>query len=112
MSALPHPRASHQPDTTPLHVAGPELTRDASRALRAAAVSRVESGSPGLVVDLDGVEYIDMEGVAALFHLLRIADARGGSLRVVNAGRRALVRLRIAGLPRFATVEAAPDSAA
>lgn len=94
---------------TPLRVAQAEFTRDASSALRADAAARIDR-DPHLVVDLAAVAYIDMVGVGTLFHLYRIATARGGSLRVLNVGPRAFHRLRISGLPQFAAVEPSSDS--
>jgi anti-anti-sigma regulatory factor len=106
MPAIPRPRTGVDSPTDTLYVDGDELTRDASRLLRAQGLARLERGRVTLVVDLDGVGYVGMEGVGALFHLGRNARSRGGSLRVVNAAAQPLLRLRVAGLTDLASVEA------
>lgn len=60
----------------------------------------VESGLRDLVVDLDGVTFIDSTGLSALVAVLKRVRAEEGGLHLVCTHERTLRLFRITGLPR------------
>jgi anti-anti-sigma factor len=63
------------------------------------------SGARDLDVDLGGVEFMDSTGIGALFRLRRLADERGGSMRLLAPQRPVRRALDVAGLSELVTIE-------
>ncbi len=68
-------------------------------------------GTSRILVDLEGVDFIDSSGLRALVATLRRLEADGGSLHLVRPGPRILKVLTIAGLTSLFTILDPPDSA-
>src|SRR5436309_15396575 len=66
---------------------------DAGRALRE-RVGNMLSGSPRIVVSLNGVHYVDSEGLGVLVGLSVSARNRGGELKLVSPSQRVSDLLR------------------
>lgn len=64
----------------------------------------LQAGSPQVVVDLSGVDFLDSTGLSALVFGLRRARERGGDLSVVCQHRQILKVLDITGLSRVLQV--------
>ncbi len=100
----------HASGFTVLDVGG-EVDVYSAPMLRDRITGLVERGQYQLVVDLDGVQFLDSSGLGVLVAGLTQARARGGDLRLVCTQNRLLVPFRITGLDQvfgiFATVEAA-----
>jgi anti-sigma B factor antagonist len=79
--------------------------------LREALIDLVSSGNYHLVVDMEGVEFLDSTGLGVLVGGLKRVRAHDGSLRLVCTEERILKIFRITGLtkvfPIHATVEEA-----
>jgi len=73
-------------------------------ALAAAAADTSQAGTPQVVVDLSGVEFLDSTGLSALVFGLKRARERGGDLSVVCQHRQILKVLDITGLSRILQV--------
>ncbi len=74
--------------------------------LRAYFVDLVNSGCHHLVVDLDGVGFIDSTGLGVLVGVLKRVRGEGGSLRLVFTHERILKIFRITGLNNVFSVHA------
>jgi len=76
--------------------------------LKEVLVENIEGGCPNVVVDLDGVAFIDSSGLGVLVGGLRRAKERSGSVRLVCTRENVLKIFRITGLdkvfPIFASV--------
>lgn len=70
-------------------------------------IDLIAAGQYHLVIDLDGVEFLDSTGIGALVAVLRRARATGGSVRLVCTNGRIQWLLGITGvlkdLPTFET---------
>lgn len=79
--------------------------------LKQSLVAAVNEGCLDIVVDLEGVTFIDSSGLGVLVSGLRRVKERGGSMRVVCTRDQVLKIFRITGLdkvfPVFASVEEA-----
>lgn len=77
--------------------------------LRERLVGEIESGSANIIVDLQGVGFIDSSGLGVLVGALRRAKERSGSIRLVCDRDNVLKIFRITGLdkvfPIFDSVE-------
>lgn len=71
----------------------------------------IEGGHRRLVVDLDGLEFLDSSGLGALIGGLKAARQTGGDLRLARAPEQAKVILSLTSLDRvfrsYGTVEEA-----
>ena len=76
-----------------LHCSGRIVFGDEGAALRERVVSML-SGTPKIVVNLHGVEYIDSGGLGMLVGLLVSARNRGGELKLVSPNQRIKELLR------------------
>ncbi len=100
----------HAGGFTVLDVGG-EVDVYSAPVLRDRIAGLVDRGECDLVVDLDGVQFLDSSGLGVLVAGFTSARARGGDLRLVCTQNRLLVPFRITGLDHvfgiFPTVEAA-----
>ena len=67
--------------------------------------------SKRLVVDLDGVDYMDSSGVATLVEALKNAKAKGARLLICNMRERVRAIFEIARLDKFFTITGTLDEA-
>lgn len=78
-------------------------------------IDLIAAGHHHLVIDLDGVEFLDSTGIGVLVGVLRRARASGGSVRLVCTNGRIRWLLGITGvskdLPTFDTYAAAGAAA-
>jgi anti-sigma B factor antagonist len=63
-------------------------------------VEMIEGGYPDVVLDLEGVSFIDSSGLGVLVGALRRARERGGAVRVVCTRDSILKIFRITGLDK------------
>jgi anti-sigma B factor antagonist len=80
--------------------------------VRAQLISLLSEGRPQLVVDMEGVRFLDSSGLSALVAGLKLARSRSGELRLVCEHQRSVRKvLEVTGLERvlerFDSVEAA-----
>lgn len=97
-------------DACVLSVRG-EIDVYTSPLLKEHIVNALESGCSGIVIDMEGVGFIDSSGLGVLVGGLRRARERGGVLRLVCSRESILKTFRITGLdkvfPTFASVDEA-----
>jgi anti-sigma B factor antagonist len=79
--------------------------------LRERLVSLVNDGAASIVVNLEGVEFIDSTGLGVLVGALKRIRARGGSLSLVCNKEGLLRVLTITGLEKVFAVYASVDEA-
>lgn len=81
--------------------------------LRQELTEVVDAGCLNLVLDLEGVEFIDSSGLGVLVSALRRVKEQGGTLRLVCTKESILKIFRITGLdkvfPVFMSVDEAQD---
>ncbi|MCU1451502.1 MAG: putative anti-sigma factor antagonist [Acidimicrobiales bacterium] len=69
--------------------------------VRAQLISLLSDGRPHLVVDLEGVRFLDSSGLGALVAGLKLARSRSGELRLVCENQRSVRKvLQVTGLER------------
>lgn len=68
--------------------------------LKQELVSRIEGGCSNVIVDLEGVAFIDSSGLGVLVSALRRARERDGSVRIVCTRDSVLKIFRITGLDK------------
>jgi anti-sigma B factor antagonist len=86
-----------------LAVAG-DVDLHTSPRLRDAAAELVETGRHHLVLDLSGVEFFDSSGMSVLVGVWRVAQARGGSLKLAAVPDRLQRMLTLTGLAAYLPV--------
>jgi len=94
-----------------LHVRG-EVDISTTPRVRSQLVSLLNDGDPHLIVDLEGVCFLDSSGLGALVTALKLARSRSGELRLVCERQRSVRKvLEVTGLERvldrYDSVEAA-----
>lgn len=92
-------RTTRDNDSCVVQVSG-EVDVYTSPSLKSALVAAVVDTCPLLVVDLDGVGFIDSSGLGVLVGALRRARETGGDLRVVTSREPVIKIFRITGLDR------------
>ena len=80
--------------------------------VRAQLITLLSEGRPRLIVDLEGVGFLDSSGLGALVAGLKLARSRSGELRIVCDRQRSVRKvLEVTGLERvlerFDSVDAA-----
>ena len=69
--------------------------------VRARLVAMLSDGRPQVIVDLEGVRFLDSSGLGALVAALKLARSRGGELRLVCEHQRSVRKvLEVTGLER------------
>ena len=66
--------------------------------LREKMVSLIDSGSPNLIVNMTGVEYIDSTGLGTLVGGLKRASEKNGAIRIICPNEQILKVFQITGL--------------
>ena len=84
--------------------------------VRAQLIALLSEGRPNVVVDLEGVDFLDSSGLGALVAALKLARSRSGELRIVCDQQRSVRKvLEVTGLERvldrYDTVAAATAAA-
>ncbi|MGH2898196.1 MAG: STAS domain-containing protein, partial [Solirubrobacteraceae bacterium] len=89
-----------------------EVDLEGIAALGGTLADAVTDRDRGLVIDLDGVEYLDSAGLHLLHDTARALAARGQSLRVVVSADAGVARLlELVNLVRILPVDATVDAA-
>jgi anti-sigma B factor antagonist len=92
-------------------VVGGEVDVYTAPKLREQLVDLVSTGNYHLIVDLEGVEFLDSTGLGVLVGGLKRVRAHEGSLRLVCTSERILKIFRITGLTKVFPVHASVDEA-
>ncbi|MBS3957321.1 MAG: STAS domain-containing protein [Clostridiales bacterium] len=79
--------------------------------LKDVLVEQLESGCTDIIVDFDGVGFIDSSGLGVLVGALRRAKENGGSVRLVCSRDNILKIFRITGLDKVFPIFAEPGEA-
>jgi len=77
--------------------------------LKESLIAQIESGCSRIIVDLEGVGFIDSSGLGVLVGGLRRAKERGGAIRLVCTRDNVLKIFRITGLDKVFAIF--PDAA-
>lgn len=97
-------------DWTIVNVYG-ELDVATSPELRELLIQLVSDGSSRLVIDLDGIDFLDSTGLGTIIGALKRARTHGGDLRLVCTQTRIMRMFEITGLdkaiPLLPTLDAA-----
>lgn len=79
--------------------------------LRDALDQQIAAGRTRLVVDLDGVDFLDSTGLGVLVGRLKLVRNQSGTLAIVCGRERILKVFRITGLDKVFTIVASVDEA-
>lgn len=88
-----------------------EIDVAAAPGLREQLVGLIESRTSQLVVDLEGVDFIDSTGLGVLVGAVRRARAADGDVRLVCTNSRLLKVFDVTGLDEVFTIAATVDEA-
>lgn len=88
-----------------------EIDVAAAPALRERLVELIEDGTTELVVDLEGVDFIDSTGLGVLVGAVRRARAAEGDVRLVCTNSRLLKVFDVTGLDEVFTIAESVDDA-
>ena len=94
---------SDSPETTVIAVSG-EIDVYTAPKLREKLVSLVESGNYHLIVDMEGVEFLDSTGLGVLVGGLKRVRAHDGWIDLVSTQGRILRIFRITGLNKVFSI--------
>ena len=97
-------------DRTVVEVGG-EIDVYTAPKLREQLIDLVSAGQYHLVVDMEGVEFLDSTGLGVLVGGLKRVRAHEGSLRLVCTQERILKIFRITGLTKVFPIHATVDEA-
>ena len=97
-------------DVTVVHVAG-EIDVYTAPSLRERLDEHVSVGRVQLVVDLEGVSFMDSTGLGVLVGRLKLVRAQNGSLRLVCSSERILKVFAITGLDKVFQIFPTTDAA-
>jgi anti-sigma B factor antagonist len=101
---------SGAPGSTVIAVGG-EIDVYTAPKLREKLISLVESGSYHLILDMEGVEFLDSTGLGVLVGGLKRVRAHDGSLDLVCTQERILKIFRITGLTKVFGIHDTVDEA-
>ena len=101
---------SRKDDVSVVTVAG-EVDVYTAAQLRAALDEEIASGRSHLVVDLDGVSFLDSTGLGVLVGRLKLVRNSSGWLRIVCSNDRILRVFRITGLDKVFGIHTSLDEA-
>ena len=88
-----------------------ELDVATSPSLRERLIQLVGDGSTRLVLDLQGVDFLDSTGLGTIVSALKRARTHGGDLRLVCSESRILRLFEITGLDKAVSLHASLDDA-
>lgn len=88
-----------------------ELDVATSPMLRERLIRLVSEGSSNLVLDLEGVDFLDSTGLGTIVSVLKRARTRGGDLRLVSTQARIHRLFEITGLDKAVPLRASVDDA-
>ncbi|HZA77251.1 MAG TPA: STAS domain-containing protein [Acidimicrobiales bacterium] len=88
-----------------------ELDVATSPSLRERLIRLVGDGSPRLVLDLEGVDFLDSTGLGTIVSALKRARTHGGDLRLVCTEARIRRLFEITGLDKAVPLHASLDDA-
>lgn len=74
-------------------------------------VTSIEAGCSNVVINLEGVGFIDSSGLGVLVSALRRARERGGAVRIVCTRENILKIFRITGLDKVFPIFSTPEEA-
>jgi anti-sigma B factor antagonist len=103
--------ATREVDGKTVVAVGGEIDVYTAPKLRDKITELVGSGSYDLVVDLEGVEFLDSTGLGVLVGGLKKVRAHDGSLQLVCTQDRLLKIFRITGLAKVFTIHQSADAA-
>ena len=90
----------HKADWQVLIVRG-EVDVTTTPRVRAQLIALLSDGKPHLIIDLEGVDFLDSSGLGALVAGLKLAQSRSGDLRIVCEHQRSVRKvLEVTGLER------------
>ena len=92
-------------------VVGGEIDVYTAPKLREQLIDLVSSGNYHLVVDMEGVDFLDSTGLGVLVGGLKRVRAHDGSLRLVCSQERILKIFRITGLTKVFPIHTSVDDA-
>ena len=92
-------------------VARGEIDVDSGAKLREALLEAIGDGGGRVVVDLEGVDFIDSAGLGVLVGGLKRARTNDGDLVLVCTGRSVLKVMEITGLTRILDIHASREDA-
>ena len=99
--------------TVPVVAPPPELTDASIEAFERAVRPHVESDAPGLVLDLEGVRFVNSTGLGCFVQIGMELDASGRPFALARAERRVERVIRLIGLdsilPLFRSLEEASE---
>jgi anti-sigma B factor antagonist len=98
-------------DGDPLLVVRGEIDVQTAPALRTALVEIIDEGGRRILVDLEGVGFIDSVGLGMLMAGLKRARSRDGDLEIIATGRAVLHVFEVTGVNRIMTVHAGREAA-
>jgi anti-sigma B factor antagonist len=101
---------SAAPDRTVIEVSG-EIDVYTAPRLREALISLVDAGNFRLIVDMEGVEFLDSTGLGVLVGALKRVRAHDGSIDLVCTQGRILRIFRITGLSKVFDIYDSVDEA-
>jgi len=93
-------------------VVGGEIDVYTAPKLREQLVELVSAGNYHLIVDMEGVDFLDSTGLGVLVGGLKRVRAHDGSLRLVCTQERILKIFRITGLTKVFPIHASVEEAA
>ena len=88
-----------------------ELDVNGGPRLRDALAEAIGDGGPRIVVDLEGIDFIDSAGLGVLVGGLKRARTNDGDLVLVCTGRTVLKVMEITGLTRILEIHASREDA-
>jgi len=102
---------SRQEGTRTVIAVGGEIDVYTAPKLREQLIDLVSAGQYHLVVDMEGVDFLDSTGLGVLVGGLKRVRAHDGSLRLVCTQERILKIFRITGLTKVFPIHASVDEA-
>lgn len=102
--------SAHRGDVTVVHVGG-EIDVYTAPLLRERLDEQIAAGRIHLVVDLEGVTFMDSTGLGVLVGRLKLIRARKGTLRLVCSSQRILKVFSITGLDKVFQIFDSVDGA-
>jgi anti-sigma B factor antagonist len=88
-----------------------EIDVQTAPALREALIELIDDGGPRILVDLEGVGFIDSVGLGMLMAGLKRARSRGADLEIIATGRAVIQVFEITGVNGIMTVHAGREAA-